>query len=67
MQAMQRKPAVRWWQGSALLASSHELMTRVWAAVQCKHQLAARLADILHSCNTVCVPDEVFAQLLIAT
>ena len=35
--------------------------------MQCKHQLAARLADVLRCCNTVCVPDEVFAQLLIAT
>ena len=35
--------------------------------VQCKHQLAARLAESLQCCQTVCVPDEVLAQLLIAT
>ncbi len=35
--------------------------------LQCKHQLAARLAESLQCCQTVCVPDEVLAQLLIAT
>ena len=43
------------------------LFKEVHCGLQCKHQLAARLAESLQCCQTVCVPDEVLAQLLIAT
>ena len=36
------------------------------AALQCKHQLAAQLAEALHSYNEVNVSDAAFAQLLIS-
>ena len=45
----------------------HCLLLQGRLCEQCKHQLAARLAESLQCCQTVCIPDEVLAQLLIAT
>jgi hypothetical protein len=34
---------------------------------QCKHQLAARIAQALQRCQVQVVPDEVLAEILLAT
>ena len=36
-------------------------------AAQCKHQLAARIAQALQRFHTQVVPDEVLAEVLLAT
>ena len=35
-------------------------------AMQCKHQLAARIAEVLQRCHIQTIPDEVLAELLLS-
>ncbi len=50
-----------------LLQGDVTLLLMHCACAQCKHQLAARLAQALHRSHNITVSDEVLAELLLST